>query len=125
MTMSLLNLTTLRDLLTKYRPHRELASASLIDKLATARAGTDPWTLELTDEERTLLGRVLADNPQVPTAKEVTDAVTLLLHDRLTSQAQHITGEIAKAEERGDMHEVADLMVVKQIVRRLLERLEE
>jgi hypothetical protein len=114
---------TLREVLLRHQPHRDCASASLIDKLAAAPPGTDTWTLDLTEAERRLLGSVLADDPQPPTAQEVNDALEVLLAGRLEAEARRSTLEIAKAELEGDTGAVDDLLwwrgLIKSRTRRL------
>ena len=115
---------TLAEVVLKYRPHRGLAAASLIDKLAAAR-GVDPWSLDLTEEEREMLGRALAEDGNPPIPVEVENAVAVLLAKRLRAHEKAITEEIACAEVSGDGEAVSDCLVLKRVVRRALDGLEE
>jgi hypothetical protein len=114
----------LRDLILKYQPHRGLNAASLVDKLVTAPPGTDPWSLDLTDTERGILGRALAENPEPPTASETASALAVLVRNRLKALSRDLTREIAEAGHQGDQPAVAQLLVAKRIVRLALNNLE-
>ena len=116
---------TLAEALLKYQPHRGVSAASLIDKLASAPPGTDPWRLDLTPEERAMLGRTLAEDEQSPSQIEVERAVADLTAKRLRAHASVITQEITRAEASGDTAAVADFLFLKEVVRRALDRLED
>jgi hypothetical protein len=116
---------TLAEVVVKYQPHRGLRSESLIRKLAAAPPGTDPWRLDLTRDEQQMLGRILAEDDRSPSVAEVERAVAALTAKRLRAHARDITQEIAHAEASGDGEAVADLLVLKQMVNRALDGLEE
>jgi hypothetical protein len=116
---------TLREALLKYRPHRGFSGASLIDKLVSAPPGTDPWRIDLTREERELLGRTLAEDDQSPSVAEVERAVAALTAKRLRGHEQTITEQISRAEASGDGEAVSHWLVLKRLVRRALDGLEE
>jgi hypothetical protein len=118
-----MNSVTLAEALLKYRPHGGLGSASLIDKLASA-PGADPWSLDLSREERAMLGRILAEDDPCPSVAEVERAVAALTAKGLRAHARVITQEIARAEASDDSRAVADLLLLKGGVLRALEGLE-
>jgi hypothetical protein len=119
------NSVTLAKAVLKYRPHRGLAAASLIDKLAEATPGADPWTLDLNREEREMLGHALAEHSDPPTSVEVERAVAALISTGLRAHERVLTEKIAQAEASGDREAIADLLVLKQMVKRALDGLEE
>jgi hypothetical protein len=107
----------LYDLLQAFPVYRGGAAESLIDKLVAAGPGTDPWRLDLTDEERRILGHVLATEPEVPGVEEIQSAIACHARRRLSRNMETINREIAAAEERGDSEAVCDLLILKQITR--------
>ena len=113
-----MNSMTLEEALLKYRPHRGLSGASLIDKLVYARPGTDSWRLDLTREEQEMLGRILAEDDQVPPLAEVERALAALTAKRLRGHERTITDEIARAETSGESETVSALLVLKKLARR-------
>ena len=116
---------TLHDVLLKYRPHSGLTAAPLIDKLSVAKPGTDPWGLDLTEEEREVLGSVLAERGDPPTQLEVERSLAALTAKHLRGHERALTQEIAHAEASGDNEAVSDLLALKRVVRRGAEGLEE
>jgi hypothetical protein len=119
------NSLTLAEALLKHRPHRGLSGASVVDKLASAPPGTDPWRLDMTREERELLARVLAEDDQSPSVTDVERAVAALTAKRLRGHEQTITEEIARAEASGDSEMVSDCLFLKRLIRRALDGLEQ
>jgi hypothetical protein len=109
--------------------HRDLAGASLIDKMLWAPE-TDPWSLDLTEEERRLLGRTLAENPERPTIAECQSALAWLGRRRLRRHSEQLNRELRLAEARGeaqvseDPTAVNDPLLAKKLVRRATRLLE-
>jgi hypothetical protein len=120
-----------RETLRKFPLHKNLDSSSLIDKMLAAPPNTDPWDLDLTEAERRLLGRILAENPDQPTIEEVKSALAWLGRRHLARHAEQLNRELRAAEARTsaqvseDPHAIADLLLAKRLVRRAVRDLEE
>jgi len=119
-----------RETLLKFPIHSDLEASSLIDKMLSAAPGTDPWSLDLTEEDRRLLGRSLAENPETPTIAEAQSAFAWLGRRRLGRLSEQLTRELSSAEARTEVQAgedpaaVDDLLLAKKLVRRATQLLE-
>lgn len=113
------------DLLKRFPVHRGCAAESLINKLIAAGPARDPFCLNLTDEERRMLGHVLATQPESPGAEEVVSSIACLARRQLSRHLNAIHRALAQAEERGDSRAVENLLMQKCIVREAIELLED
>jgi hypothetical protein len=93
-------------------------------------AEIDPWSFDLTEEERRLFGRTLAANPERPTIEECQSALAWLGRRHLNRQSEQLNRELRLAEARGEAQAsedptgVNDLLLAKKLVRRATQLLE-
>jgi hypothetical protein len=119
-----------REMLRELPLHSDLEGGSLIDKMLSAAPGTDPWSLDLTEEERHLLGRTLAENPETPTIAETQSALAWLGRRRLGRLSEQLNQELrsagarSEAQAREDPTAVNDLLLIKRLLRRATRSLE-
>ena len=123
--MTAKNRLDIAGLLTEFPVHRGGTTESLIEKMIEAGPGTDPWGLDLTEEERRLVGRALISEPRQPTDDELRSAVARLARRRLSRRFEAINRELVAAEEHGDPQVVDDLMLLKRVARWAADVLEE
>jgi hypothetical protein len=109
-----------REMLRKSPLHKGLAASSLIDKLLAA-PGKDPWSLDLTEEESSMLGRILAENPDVPTIDEVQSSLAWLGRRRLARNSERLDRALSSA----DKEPADDLNLLKQVARKATRLLRE
>jgi len=118
-----------REMLREFPLHADLEAGSLIDKMLAAPE-TDPWSLDLTEAERQLLGRALAENPEPATIEESRSALVWLARRRLARQSEKLNQELRAAEARTeakaseDPTAVNDLLLAKKLLRRATRDLE-
>jgi len=118
-----------REMLHEFPLHADLEADSLIDKMLSAPE-TDPWDLDLSEPERRLLGRTLAENPERPTIEEAQSALAWLGRRRLTRQSEQLNRELRSAEARSeaqageDPTALDDLLLAKKLLRRATRDLE-
>ena len=118
-----------REMLRKFPLHADLYAGSLIDKMLAAPE-TDPWDLDLSEPERRLLGRTLAEGPEPPTIADTRSALAWLGRRRLARQSEQLNWDLRAAEARTeaqageDPTAVDDLLLAKKLVRRATQLLE-
>jgi hypothetical protein len=117
------------EMLRTFPLHADLDAASMIDKMLAAPE-TDPWSLDLTEKERQLLGQTLAENPERPTIEEAQSAIAWLGRRRLAQHAEQLNRELRSAEARNhaqageDPTAIGDLLLAKRLLRRATRDLE-
>jgi hypothetical protein len=118
-----------REMLRTFPLQADLDAASLIDKMLAAPE-TDPWSLELTEEEHRLLGQTLAENPERPTIEETQSAIAWVGRRRLARHAEQLIRDLRSAEARNDAQAgkdptaIDDLLLAKKLLGRATRDLE-